>query len=504
MRSGLYVRQALALVMLGATAAANALPLDRAKPAGPAGASVWQAALEAFRNGDCPTAMRLIVPRLKDPVPQVDTDRILSAGAEMATTCALRGNDKGLAYRYALEGTARNLGSDLLWRMRLALELQKPMDSAVVTTVEAMAQGHIAALNETGFDWLTQFYRKLKREHQDDLRRRLLSALLEKGYSPTEPLASLDPLRQDYAAMLYAAGDKAGAETQVGRIDEPRIAIELSFDPRFRSMLGPDFDPRASVERKLVKARVAMEQRPDMIKPIVETAGQLLKLGRPSEALAVLETARVRIVGKTGFADAATQTNWWWNQLSQNYVMLGRFDDAVAAMRAGSDSGEQGGLNVSQTINLADLQNSFGKGELALETLKPFSTGERSVSPFGELALRKSRGCANAMAGHKDAIAEDLAFAQAHEADNRFAVRNLRVCAGDLDGAASSIIRQLDDPERQAAMLVNLSDYDAAPVKQPDTVESLNWGKVRARADVKAAIARAGGTRRIHLQSGEY
>jgi hypothetical protein len=422
----------------------------------------------------------------------------------VVTICGWRTNDKDLAYRYALEGTGRNLGSDALWRMRYSLELEKSLDAPAVTSIEAMAQGHTGALTELGVEAFTQFYLKLKRDHHEDLRRRLLSALLEKSYSPSEPLASMDLFRRDYAAMLYAAGDKAGTETQVRKIVEPRTAIELSFDPRFRPMLGADFDPRASVELRLSKARAAMQQHPDLIKPIAETAGQLLKLGRAPEALAVLEAARTRIDGKAGFTDAAKQTNWWWNQLSESYLMLGRFDDAVAAMRAGSDMGEQGGLNVSQMINLAELQTNFGKGGLALETLKPFSKGDRVLSPFGEMALRKERACANAVAGHKDAITEDLVFARAHEADNRSALSSLQLCAGDLDGAASSIIRQLDDPDRRAAMLVDLSDYDEPPVKLPDTVGSLNWDKVKARADVKAAIARAGGTRRIHLQSGVF
>ena len=501
MRSGRYVRQALGLAMLGAAAAANALPLDRDPPAD---ASIWQTAEHAFHSGDCPTVMRLIAPHLENPVPQVDTDPFLSTGYEWLTACAWQQKDKDLAYRYALEGTGRNLGSDMLWRMRYLLELEKPRDAAAVATIEAMAQGHIAALNALEIYAFSELYLRLKQEHQEDLRRRLLSALLDKGYSPPEPLASMDEFRQEYVAMLYAAGDKAGAETQVRKIEDPRIATELSFDPRFRPMLGPDFDPRASVERNLAKARAAMQEHPDMIKPIAETAGHLLKLGRAAEALAVLETARARIESKNGFTDAAKETNWWWDQLSHSYVMLGRFDDAVAAMRAGSDAGELGKPNVSQTINLADLQIGFGKGELALETLKPFSMGERKLTPYGELAFRSAHGCANVLAGHKEAITEDLVFAQAHEAENSSALKRLQICAGDLDGAASSTIRQLDDPERRAAMLVSLSDYDDPPVRLPEKIYSGNWGKVKARADVKAAIARAGGTRRIHLQPGEF
>ena len=505
MRSGLYRRPVLALAMLVATVpAASALPLDRIQAKDTADSAMWQQASEAFSNGDCATVLRLIAPRLKNPVPQVDTDQLLSAGYELATICAWRGEDKDLAHRFTLEATTLGLASDPVWRMRVALELQEGTDAVAVSTIEAMAQGHNAVLNTVPVQWFSQFWRKLKQGHQDDLRRRLLAALIEKGYAPEEPLASIDHFRQDYAEMLYAAGDKAGAAAQVRKIEEPSTAIEIGFDTRFRPMLAADFDPRAGVERGVARARVAMAQHPDLIKPIAEAARLLLKLGRPQEALAVLETGRARIGSKEGFTDESTQTNWWWNELSESYAMLGRFDDAVAAMRVGSDAGEQGGLNVSQMINLADMQIEFGKPALALETLMPFSMAKRPLSAYGELALREARGCANALAGHPDAVIEDIAFVRAHDADNRFALISLELCMGDLEGAAASIIRQLGDSDQRTAVLVDLSDYDAPPVKLPDNPEELNREKVKARADVQAAIARAGGTRRIYLQRGEF
>ncbi len=52
--------------------------------------------------------------------------------------------------------------------------------------------------------------------------------------------------------------------------------------------------------------------------------------------------------------------------------------------------------------------------------------------------------------------------------------------------------------------LKKLSDYDASPVKLPDDPFVASLPALKARADVQAALARAGGALRIHLQSAQF
>ncbi len=163
-------------------------------------------------------------------------------------------------------------------------------------------------------------------------------------------------------------------------------------------MLPAAFDVRASVERRLEEARSLMRRHPDQLAPIVQAAIRLRQLGRPRRALAVLETARPLIGREGAFTDVSTKLNWWWDGIASSHAMLGQYDEAVAAMKSGSDAEEQGGINVSQLINLAGVQTRFGKPELALATLAPFAAAKRPVSPFGEMALRSTWGCANIIA----------------------------------------------------------------------------------------------------------
>lgn len=464
---------------------------------------MWAKAAAAYDRGDCASTMKVLEPRLKVPLATKIPEKILAMGYEMAVGCAVRSGDGDGAYRYAVEDTALNDASDQIWRFRLLTELQKRQDIPAVATVEALTQGRTAVLNGTSMRWLVDLSQGLKDRHQDDARRRLLKALLENGYTPDDPFERVDLFRQQYAEILYAAGDKAGAAAQIQEIDEPYLANRISFDARFRSMLPASFDVRASVERRLDEARSLMRRHPDRLAPIVQAAIRLRQLGRPGEALAVLETARPLVEREGAFTDASTQLNWWWDGIASSHAMLGQYDQAVAAMASGAGAQEQGGINVSQLINLAGVQTKFGKPELALATLAPFDVAKRPVSPFGEMALRSARGCANILAGRKEAAAADLAYARAHEIDGRRALAEIQLCMADLDGAAATIIRQLEDPDRRTATLVDLSDFDDPPVVLPaDPIEE-NLKKVKARPDVQAAVARAGGTRRIHLQNQE-
>lgn len=488
-----------ALTALGAPAAAAGTA--RQSAAVPAAPDPWQQAGEAYDKGDCATALTLLAPRLK--AGGEVAEKTLAFGYDMAASCAYRAGQQDDAYRYAIAGTALDAASDWLWRFRLILDLERGRLAPAVATIEAMTQGRGRALNTTPIRWLYSLSAKLKDQHQDDLRRRLLRIMADPSFSPEEPFGTADSFRWSYAELLLADGDKAGATALVREIADPSILSELSFDPRFAPMLPAGFDLRAAVERSLASARDIMRAHPEMVEPINQVAMRLRQLGKPQEALAVQETARAAIARADGFTDAEDQANWWWDGLSRTYAMLGRYDEMVAAMAAGAGKKELGEINVSQVINLAEAQLRFGKAEEALKTLAVFDVPGRSMSPYGEMEMRFARGCANALAGRKDAVATDLAYLHAHDADHREALSDLLLCMGDLDGAAIALVRQLEDPERRAFTLAQLSEYDAPPVAVPPDPIRANLARVKARPELKAAIARAGGTRRIHLQPTE-
>lgn len=91
----------------------------------------------------------------------------------------------------------------------------------------------------------------------------------------------------------------------------------------------------------------------------------------------------------------------------------------------------------------------------------------------------------------------------AHERDSPEVLTEVHLCAGDLDAAAAVMIRRLDDSDQRVNALLHLSDYDPPAPRYPLSPYYARLPDLKARADVQAAIKRAGGTRRFHLQFEE-
>jgi tetratricopeptide (TPR) repeat protein len=461
-----------------------------------------QALAAAVTRDDCAEVIRLGA-----PIADAGARAGLPADAEaeiqeVVASCEWRAGTTDAAYRHALRGTTLDEASEWLWRSRLALELTAKRYEDAVATIEAMSRGRGAALNSIDLGWMHLLNRELRDSHKTPARKRLLAVLASDAYAPDQAYGPLESYRLEYARLLAEEGDKAAAAAQVRRLQSRHGISGALFDSRLREWVDPGVDLRSAAETALARYKEAAALYPDRLGPLVMAASELRSLGRPQEAVALLDVARGRIDDPAGFEDREEQLNWWWDELGRTYHQLGRYEEMVDAFRKGAAIAESG-KNVSQVINLAEAQNSFGRGEDALKTLAVFSDPERSTSPYGAMEMRFARGCAYAVAGRPSEAAADLAFARAHEKDHPEALADLLLCLGDMDGAAAAFIRRLEDPERRADALLQLSDYDAPPVARPPHPVESRLPALKQRPDVQAAIAKAGGIRRIRLQRGE-
>ncbi|HEY5721907.1 MAG TPA: hypothetical protein VIT45_06255 [Allosphingosinicella sp.] len=457
---------------------------------------------DAYERDDCATVLTLGSPIIDSPNRSGLTDDIAALLFQMAGYCELKQGSKDRAYSHALKGTALDAASDYLWRMRLGLEMDLKRDEAALATILAMTQGRGAALNSVDVGWMWQFSRSLKEAGKQDVRRRLLQLLAGQFYAPDELFGSNEGFRYAYAETLADAGDSAGASAIIGGLRSTSILSKASVDPRFRAFLPASFDFRAAGEAELARDREVMAIHPDRLAAIINAADTLRMLGRPQEAIDLLLAAGPRVADQKEFADRDDSFNWYWDALGRSYEMLGRYDEMVAAFTKGAQHAEGSNPNVSQVINLAHAQYGLGRGDDALRTISAFADG-RKGSPYGEMEMRLARGCANAVAGRPAEAAADLAFAREHEKDHPEALADLLLCMGDMDGAAAAFIRRLEDPDRRADALLQLSDYDDPPFARPSHPIHSRLGALKGRPDVKAAIEKAGGTRRFRLQRGE-
>jgi tetratricopeptide (TPR) repeat protein len=495
-------RAACAALLLLALGTGSATPAHAA-PAGVDGRAVQtlQAIDAAIKANDCPKVVKLGEPLLKRQGGKLSAE-LEAALDTIVAGCAFEAGAKDKAYAFALQGTRLDESPDELWRLRLSIELDTKKLAAAVATVEAMSQGRGAALDGAPMQWLFELDRDLKEAGLKSERKRLLRILTADAYAPTETLGDAQAFRYTYAKLLAEEGDGAGARAMLATITSPYLLTDVLFEPRLAALFPAGLDLRAATEAALAKDRALAERYPDRLGPIVGAAGDLRLLGRSQEALDLLQPALARAADKEAFADAEDKLPWAWDGAARANTQLGRYEEAAKAFAAGAALGESGMLNVSQVINLAHLQVRFGHPRDALKTLAVFDDPKRQASPFGDMEMRLARGCAHAAAGNAQAAAADLAYAEAHAKDHPAALGYLYLCLDRIDQAAAFFIQRLDDPDKRGEILRDFSDYDPPPRPVPAQF----GGKVeavKARADVKAAIARAGGLRRIPLQAYE-
>jgi tetratricopeptide (TPR) repeat protein len=459
-------------------------------------------AAEAVQRNDCKAALALARPLIGGGAAPALPEELQALAYDLVVACEADG-EKGRAYADALAGTRLERSSDDLWHQRLMLEIQADRYDAAVATLEAMTAGRGAALSAVPEDWLQFMRRKLDEDKQAPVRRRFLKALANDAYAPDGGANAKDAYRLSYAIMLAEAREQESARSQVAALRSPYWLRQASVDPRLRGFLAADLDLRAATEAMLTVDRETIGRHPEQLNPLLDAAADLRELGRPQESLQLLQSVAARIDDPAAFSDRNQKANWWWDGVARSYAALGKYDDAVVAFRKGAALADGGQPNVSQVINLAETQIEFGRGDEALKTIAAFDDPKRKGSLYGEMQVRFARGCAHALAGHKAEAVADLAYARAHEKDDPETVSDLLLCMGDLDGAAALVVRRLDDPEQRIRALLQLSDYDDPPVALPLGPVESRLKALKERPDIKAAIARAGGTRRFNVRPAD-
>ena len=459
--------------------------------------------VRASERKDCRTVQKVGAPLL-DGAAAGAAEASLATLYERVAACELGSGAINRAYGHALRGTAREGATDKLWRLRLSIENGAGRLAAAVSTVEAMAGHRPAALNGCSSGSIWQLRDAVKRSGDKALLRRLLAVLAGDDYRPDDYHGvAPDSHRVAYARLLAEAGDTEAARRVVARLETAGGIAAALLDPTLRGGLPRDADVRQAAERSLERHRQWAMAHPDSLGALIDAAADLRALGRPDEALALLDTARARIGDAKAFEDRDEQLIWWWNALAKSHRMLGHYEEAVGAYRIGIHVPERDLPGVSLVINLAQAQLAFGRPEEALQTLAVFEQPNRRPNGYGAMQMRWPRACAQTRLGHADKAAGDVAYLLANEKDAPQAVSDFYLCSGDLDGAAASFVRRLADPDLRVEALLDLSDYDPPPVRFAGDPAASRYPALKARADVKAAIAKAGGVRRFAVQRGE-
>jgi tetratricopeptide (TPR) repeat protein len=469
------------------------------KDIGETAAAALPQAQTYMATDNCEGALRQVSPVVADKAFATLEDRVRVPFLMIATLCEARGDRIEPALLHAREMTAITGAPGVAWSLRFGLELDGGRPADAVATLETMQKDLPDGIDPIQTDWLMALGRKFAGDQANPAYRRYLALLSASPRAQDDP--RFEGIRRAYARVLKDSGDDAGASAQIAAIGNARLLRDISLDPALRSLLPETFDLRAAYQREIADLERRSILRPGLLTLPIQLATAQRAIGEADKARVTLEAARPYGVLEKQFSDRDSQLNWWWDGLARTYEQLGRYEDGVAAYRQAIASGESGRVNVSQTINLAYLQSRFGHHDAALETLAPLgATIDTSASPYGTMEYRLAHGCAAQGAGQTDLAEADLAYAEAHAEDHAEAVTDLQICLNRVDAAAASMIARLGDPDRRVDALAQLSDYAPPPANLPPMPFAAGLAALKQRADVQAAVARAGGTRKFDVQ----
>jgi tetratricopeptide (TPR) repeat protein len=392
-----------------------------------------------------------------------------------------------------------------LWTVRLQLgeALGKPDD--FVDAVEVMAERQPTALRLAPLRSLTQFAHSETAARDTNRLRRFYAALERADYVPPDPSEPADLLWLGAARLAADAGENEHAGKLLARMTDVGALMLAKLDARFAVQVAarPDhFDLPKAAEAQRAHDEAAMRARPDLLVMVWQVARDRETLGKFTDALAVVQDAldQVDRAGKGGlaFKDQGAMLHRMWDAKSGLLLDLGRFDEAVAAMRRGAKFDEDGRPNVSQTLDLAYVLNRTGRPADALAEVAWM--GPKSASPYGLMVLHSQRACADAHLGRMADAEAELAYLTAHERDGPGGRRYALLCLHKLDELAADVIAQLNDPDEREGELLDLSDLTVNGAMTPERQQEIDVYKgLLARADVQSAVAKVGHTESVPL-----
>lgn len=375
------------------------------------------------------------------------------------------------------------------------LELDQPAAAVAQVEREVRAGSPIEAFNHKQIHDLWEAL-----ADDEPLRLRLLNALATLNFGPVDPLDQEDQFWEDHARLLAKTGAPprdvllalkrlVGVDEQLGAALSPRFAAARRLDESW-------FEPRAIVMRAFERADRLAVKETDRVTLVTRRADLLERLGRPAEALALVDKALLRAqVSPQTFSDLDGGLLNLRAERAFSLWQLGRFDEAIAEDRAiVKDARPREGYDGWADNMLISHLNADGRGQAALKALDYFLY--RPDGNLGDWVTARS-ACVNAQLGRLTAASRDL---KELKADTTPARTYALLCLDDLDAAAANYKARLADPDTAPWAIQALSArVRPQGLGRWDAVVLDRQAQVAARRDVQAALVAAGGARRSPL-----
>lgn len=286
------------------------------------------------------------------------------------------------------------------------------------------------------------------------------------------------------------------------RIQEPEVLISMRADKRFDPLLDRD-RPRADVmlalERQTALLRTRTEVYPNRLEPLLQLSSLLMLAGRHEEVIALSDKAIARITAAPpdtpAFTDLHQQT-WLMNNKALALRRLGRMDEAIAEMHRASQLGEHGEENVSQVLNLGELQCINGNPAAAARIAS--SAPMANLSGYGKAVAAHVRHCAALQDGN--ARAQKKALKELHALREEAAMPYLDALIQSEPTQALAYLQELlARPDKRNDVLDWAQQCQQPPELPGQVASNQRLAAFLARADVRSAIENVGRIERYPL-----
>lgn len=396
-------------------------------------------------------------------------------------------------------------GAGFDWSLRLNNDFGLHDYTDAVPTATKLAKNwpdKLTDYTDGGIFLLAREARKLSPAVESDF----LEAFHDIHWKPKSEFRTADDLWLSLVRVRLEHGNASGARAIAAELHDPGSILALQIDKRFDNIVhdgSERFDVMKAYEAALADMKAKTAAAPDKLEGVNSVAELLIVMTRYDESLTLVSAALERLkANPAAYSDAADKRNWTEDIRSRALFNLGRSDDGLAALKSAAAQKEDGQVNVSQAINLADEYNAFDRPKDALDAISTIDLP--NASDYGRMALQDARACAYFGLGDAANLNKALEYMRMHKKDGTQPFLNAMLFTGNLDDAAAEVVTELQDPSRRTEMLSFLQDY--APDPHPTARSAAAhraWIAVRTRLDIALEIAKVGyiKTYALHLPS---
>lgn len=314
-------------------------------------------------------------------------------------------------------------------------------------------------------------------------------ALAKADWQPADRPDLREALAEDAAAPLAQSGDLTDAQAMLARIGMPELLVEMATERRY-APLWPAIEAKlgahseAAVDRFAAERLDAYANNPDDARARRDAVRADVMLGRFDDAIAA--AAPVTPADGIDEDDVASL-----RYAAQALTATGDRAGAIARLRPVAKLDlDRNTEAVAAVVTLAELLSDAGRPADALAVARDADTrGADALSAWGHAWIARSEACALDALGRHDEARAATARLLVHPADNEAAAIEALLCGGRDGEAARLAIATLATPEGADRLTDQFQPVDADWASAPSPAHAL-WQRLLARADVRAAFDR--------------